>query len=100
MIRPGYALFVLLAGFATVSAADVQDICNEMYPSESYDGHERNIYIQECIASYGGTAGSGYSDYQHDSQSSYQDQGYTGNSNEEPTYYEGTVEDYISQLPE
>lgn len=65
---------------ASASASDPSQTCSDMYPEDSYESEERYMLIQECIQNY--------------SSSSAEEP-----STADPSYYEGTVEDYVNQIP-
>lgn len=73
-------IFALLIVAAPSMAVTAQIYCNDLYPPDSYDDpQERNQYLQECLESY-------------------IDDSAESSSPEEP-YYEGTVEDYVEDIP-
>lgn len=76
-LRIWCVLGMCLAAFSA-NASDPSETCNNMYPADSYESEERYMLIQECLQAY-------TSD--------------TTDSAAEPDYYEGTVEDYVNQVP-
>lgn len=74
-----YLLLSCLIGVAAGAVADAET-CNDMYPADAYEAEERNALIQDCLAAYA-------------PEPSYED------TASEPTYYEGTVEDYVNEIP-
>lgn len=89
-----YLLALALSGLfcSNAFAQSAQESCSDMYPADAYEHEERNQYIQECIQSYGG----------YDDAPSYEEPAYEekAQAQEEPAYYDGTVEDYVNNLPE
>lgn len=71
-------LGICLATFVA-RASDPSETCNDMYPADSYESDERYMLIQECMQAY--TA-----DTALDAEA-------------DPGYYEGTVEEYVDQIP-
>lgn len=71
-------LGICLAVFA-VHASDPSETCNDMYPVDSYESEERYMLIQECMQAYS-------TDTALDAEA-------------DPGYYEGTVEEYVDQIP-
>lgn len=67
---------------ATVWAASAQEYCNEQYPEESYDAEDRAFYLQECVAAY------------------QDDTAPASDVAEDASYYNGTVEQFVSETPE
>lgn len=78
-LRTWCVLGICLA-MAAANASDPSQTCSDMYPEDSYESEERYMLIQECIQSYS-TGGAEES------------------SATEPNYYEGTVEEYVNQIP-
>lgn len=75
------AVFLLsLFGISVGAMADAQ-MCNDMYPADAYEAEERNALIQDCLAAYA-------------PEPTYDD------SYSESTYYEGSVEDFVNDIPE
>lgn len=74
-------LLLILVGMSASAWADSQR-CYDMYPIDAYTAEERNTLIQECLAAYAPEP-----QYQEEEGSS------------EPTYYEGTVEDFVNDTP-
>jgi hypothetical protein len=74
------ALGIYLAVAAAANASDPSQTCSDMYPEDSYAGEERYQLIQECIQNYSTDSGE-------------------GSSSADSSYYEGTVEDYVNQIP-
>lgn len=71
-------------GFAVLAAhaSDPTQTCYDMYPVDSYESSERYNLIQECMQAYSG----------HNTYDSYE-------NNSDSGYYDGTVEDYVHELP-
>ncbi|TVZ40913.1 hypothetical protein P886_0247 [Alteromonadaceae bacterium 2753L.S.0a.02] len=46
------SLCCLLVASSLVAAETVQDYCNDMYPADSYDAEDRQLYLSECIELY------------------------------------------------
>lgn len=72
-------LLTWLFGSSAGAIADAQ-MCNDMYSADAYEAEERKELIQDCIAAY-------------DPEPTYEE------SASEPAYYEGTVEDFVSEMP-
>lgn len=77
-LRIGCVLGMCLLTWAA-GAADPSETCNDMYPVDSYESEERYMLIQECMQAYA-------TDVTEDSAT-------------DPGYYDGTVEDYVNQIP-
>lgn len=77
--------YLFLSGLLGISIGAVADaqMCNDMYPAESYEVEERNTLIQECLDAYA----------PEPPETTYED------SASEPAYYEGTVEDFVNEAP-
>jgi hypothetical protein len=74
-----YLLLSCLLGISASAAADAQ-MCNDMYPADAYEAEERNVLIQDCLAAYA-------------PEPTYED------TASEPAYYEGSVEDFVNEVP-
>jgi hypothetical protein len=74
-----WCLLGICLAASTVTAADPSETCNNMYPADSYESEERYMLIQECLQAY-------TTDEATDSAA-------------DPGYYDGTVEDYVNQVP-
>ena len=83
-----FLLLSCLSGIAVGVAADTQ-MCNDMYPADAYEAEERSELIQDCLAAYAPEPT--YDDSA--SEPAYQDNA------SEPAYYEGTVEDFVNDVP-
>ncbi len=80
-----FLLLLLTAGGVSAGAwADDSQRCYEMYPHDSYEDVERNALIQECLALYAPEP---------------QDSNESNTTESEPAYYEGTVEDFVNEVP-
>lgn len=77
-LRIGCVLAICLA-VHSVNASDPSETCNNMYPADSYESEERYLLIQECLQVYTSDT--------------------TTDSAADPDYYDGTVEDYVNQVP-
>jgi hypothetical protein len=84
-IRRFMLLLLIMGGVSAGAWADDSQRCYEMYPHDSYEDVERNALIQECLASYAPEPQ--YNDYSNTAGES------------EPAYYEGTVEDFVNEVP-
>ena len=82
-ILPSFTLLLVLSSLGVSSAFADAQMCNEMYPQESYDAEERNALIQDCMAAYAPEP----------------DKAYEESAASEPAYYEGTVEDFVQEAP-
>ncbi len=69
-----------------------QELCNEMYPADAYEYEERMTLMRDCVAMNSEPT------YEEES---YQEEPYPEASSaaEEPDYYEGTVEDFVNEIP-
>ncbi len=77
---PIYLLLTWLCGASASAVADVR-LCTDMYPVDAYEAEDRKALIQDCLAAYAPEP-----DYQQETS--------------EPNYYEGTVEDFVNEIPE
>jgi hypothetical protein len=71
-----FGLYLTVLG---ANAADPSETCNDMYPADSYESEERYMLIQECMQAYSTDTAS--------------------DPSADPGYYDGTVEDYVNQVP-
>jgi hypothetical protein len=81
MMRILMVCFMALGLPVSLQAQDPTQYCNDMYSSDAYDGEDRYRLLQECIASQADTSAN-------------------TETPPEPDYYDGTVEDYVNQVPE
>lgn len=77
-------------GVASLAAADSSQICYEMYPQDAYGMEDRNLLINECLKSY---------EPDPVNQDTVNHESYSEAATEETTYYDGSVEDYVNELP-
>lgn len=90
-IRIVTAIIALGCPWVVSAGSDTYQYCNEMYPADSYDAEERGQYIQECLQAYSDSG---------DSEAVTEDRYETsGDYAEEAPYYEGTVEEFVSDQP-
>ena len=88
-VRSFWLVMACLTGVSAY-ASDPAQTCNDMYPADSYEAEDRHALLQECMAAYSSDSEGAYSG---DGESSM-----TENSND-ASYYEGTVEDYVGEIP-
>ncbi|MBC6903944.1 hypothetical protein DWB84_00455 [Saccharophagus sp. K07] len=81
------SLSFILLGLTSIASADDSQICYEMYPPGAYSIDERNLLIRECLKAYAPDPVE---------QDNYSEPAV---SNDEPNYYEGTVEDFVNEQP-
>lgn len=72
-------LLVWLLGISAGALADKQ-MCHDLYSADAYEAEERKVLIQDCLAAYA-------------PEPTYED------NTSEASYYEGTVEDFVNEIP-
>jgi hypothetical protein len=89
-IRLSLALLFAVSPWVAHADSETYQYCSGIYPTETYQGEERDLYVQECIQAYEQTT---------ETDAAAPEPLAEAAAEEEIPPYEGTVDQFVAELP-